>query len=238
MTNRLNPVATAKPLGLVGIFIAALCQELRTLLRKRSELINPWLFFFIVLLSFPFSLGPDPQLLATIAPGIIWVTALLATLLGLDNLFRSDYEAGNLEQLLLSCQPLSFWVLIKVISHWLLSGLVLSLLAPVLALMFYLPVSTLWPLFITLLLGTPSLTLVGALGAALTLCVKRGGLLLVLLILPFYIPVLIFGTAALQAAVNGEPFSAELAYLGAILCLALVLSPLASGAALRISLVD
>ena len=173
--------------------------------------------------------------LAEVAPGVIWVAALLATLLSLDGLFRSDFEDGTLEQTLLSPQPLFLVVLAKVFAHWMMTGLALTLLAPLLAVMLFLPAEGMLGLMASLLLGTPTLSLIGAIGAGLTVGLRKGGVLISLLVLPLYIPVLIFGTGAAQAAIVGLPLSGYLALLGAILVLGLVLAPLAIAAALRIS---
>ena len=167
-----------------------LARETRLLFRRPAELANP-LVFAIVIALFPLAVGPETQLLQTISPGLVWVAALLAVLLSLDGLFRSDFEDGSLEQWVVSPHPLALLVLAKVLAHWAFSGLALVLLAPLLGLMLGLPIGTIPVLLVSLLLGTPILSLLGAVGAALTVGLKRGGLLLALLILPLYIPVLI-----------------------------------------------
>ena len=211
-------------------------RDLNLAVRNRSELLNPLLFFVLVISLFPLGVGPSPALLAEIAPGVIWVAALLATLLSMERLFRSDFEDGSLEQLLLSGHPLTLLVLGKVLAHWLVTGLPLLLIAPLLGVLLYLPAEAIRLLPLTLLLGTPVLSLLGAVGVALTVGLKRGGVLLTLLVLPLYIPVLIFGTAAIAAAAAGLSVTGQLALLGALLALAITLAPLGIAAALRISL--
>ncbi|WP_339892602.1 heme exporter protein CcmB [Neptuniibacter pectenicola] len=218
-----------------GLFGAVLKRDLMLAYRKKSDLFNPLIFFLMVATLFPLGVSPEPDFLAEIAPGVVWVAALLATLLSMDGLFKSDFEDGTLEQTLLSPQPLFVVVLAKVLAHWMMSGLPLALLAPLLAVMLFLPAEGMTGLMLSLLLGTPTLSLVGAIGAALTVGLRKGGVLISLLVLPLYIPVLIFGTSAVQAAVTGLPLAGFFALLGAILALGLVLAPLAIGAALRIS---
>ena len=219
--------------SLAGAFKATLARDLRQALRRRSELINPLVFFALVITLFPLGISPDKALLAT---RLLWVAALLATLLSLDGLFRQDLEDGSLEQLLLTPQPLPLLVLAKVAGHWLLTGLPLALMAPLLGVMLGLPSGAFGVLIASLALGSMSLSLIGAIGAALTVGLRRGGVLLSLIILPLYIPVLIFGTGAVQSAVNGMPSLAHLAILGAMLALALLLAPLAIAAGLRLSI--
>lgn len=217
------------------VFILLLARETRLLIRRPAELLNPLVFFAIVIALFPLAVGPEAQLLQTLAPGLVWVAALLAVLLSLDGLFRSDFEDGSLEQWVLSPHPLALMVLAKVLAHWLFSGLALVLLAPLLALMLGLPARCVPVLVSSLLLGTIVLSLLGAVGAALTVGLKRGGLLLALLILPLYIPVLILGSGALQAALQGMPVTGYLLWLGSLAALALTLSPLAIAEGLKIS---
>lgn len=218
-----------------NVFTQLLSREMRLLARRPSDLANPLVFFAIVIALFPLAVGPQTQLLQTLSPGLVWVAALLAVLLSLDGLFRSDFEDGSLEQWVLSSHPLPLLVLAKVLAHWLFSGLALVLLAPVLALMLGLPGRCLSVLLISLLLGTPVLSLLGAVGAALTVGLKRGGLLLALLILPLYIPVLILGSGALQAALQGLPASGHLLWLASLTALAVTLTPFAIAAGLTIS---
>lgn len=218
-----------------GPFLGALKRDLLLSYRRKSDLVNPLIFFLMVATLFPLGVSPDPKFLADVAPGVVWVAALLATLLSMDSLFRSDFEDGTLEQLLLSPQPLFMVVLAKVLSHWMMSGLPLTLLAPLLGVMLFLPTDGMLGLMLSLLLGTPTLSLVGAIGAALTVGLRKGGVLISLLVLPLYIPVLIFGSGAVQAAITGIPLGGYLALLGAMLALGLIMAPLAISAALRIS---
>ncbi len=220
------------------VFILLLRREMRLLARRPAELLNPLVFFAIVIALFPLAVGPEATLLQTLAPGLVWVAALLAVLLSLDGVFRSDFEDGSLEQWVLSPHPLALLVLAKVLAHWLFSGLALVLLAPLLALMLGLPGACLPVLMLSLLLGTPTLSLLGAVGAALTVGLKRGGLLLALLILPLYIPVLILGSGALQAALQGLPATGYLLWLGSLAVLALTLAPLAIAQGLKISVAE
>ncbi|MFG6178753.1 heme exporter protein CcmB [Halomonas sp. THAF12] len=215
---------------------ATLRRDLVLRLRGRGEVWNPLVFFALVITLFPIGISPDPTLLATIAPGLLWVAALLAALLSLDGVFRGDFEDGSLEQLLLSPQPLPALALAKVAVHWLLTGLPLALMAPVLGIMLSLPMGSYAVLALSLALGSASLSLIGAIGAALTVGLSRGGVLLSLLVLPLYIPVLIFGAGAVQAAIQGGGVAAHLAILGALLAAALIFAPFAIAAALRISL--
>ena len=217
------------------VFTLLIVRETRLLFRRPAELLNPLVFFAIVIALFPLAVGPDTQLLQRLSPGLVWVAALLAVLLSLDGLFRSDFEDGSLEQWVLSSQPLALLVLAKVLAHWVFSGLALVLLSPVLALMLGLPSACLPVLLLSLLLGTPVLSLLGAVGAALTVGLKRGGLLLALLILPLYIPVLILGSGALQAALEGMPATGYLLWLGSLAALAVTLTPFAIAAGLKIS---
>lgn len=217
-------------------FLALLRVELLLALRRRADIANPLLFFVTVLALMPLGVGPEPELLARLAPGLIWVVALLATLLSQESLFRGDFEDGSLEQLSLCPQPLYFGVLAKVAVHWLVTGLPLALLSPLLALMFNLPAAGYLSLLASLLLGTASLSLIGAVGAALTVALRRPGLLLALIVMPLYVPVLIFGTGAVQAALEGYGYSAQVAVLAALLAASAALAPLAAAGAIRISL--
>ena len=207
--------------------------------RNASDLLQPLIFFLLVVCLFPFGVGPDPAVLREIAPGVIWVAALLSSLLSLDSLFRSDYEDGSLEQIYLSYPGLpsmSWAMLTKTIAHWLTAGLPLVVMSPLLGVLMNLPSNALLVLFLSLMLGTPTLSFIGAAGAALTVGLKRGGILLTLLILPLYIPVLIFGASAVQAATLGLSVTGQLFMLAAIFVLALTLAPMAIAAAIKISL--
>ncbi|MGP8291589.1 heme exporter protein CcmB [Vreelandella zhanjiangensis] len=217
-------------------FKATLERDLTLMLRRRGELLNPLVFFALVVTLFPIGISPDPDMLALIAPGLLWVAALLAALLSLDSLFRTDYDDGSLEQLLLAPQPLAILSLAKVVAHWLFTGLPLALMAPLLGIMLALPAGSYAVLSLSLAIGSASLSLIGAIGAALTVGIARGGVLLSLLILPLYIPVLIFGVGAVQAAILGEGVAAYLAMLGALLAASLLLAPWAIAASLRISI--
>ena len=214
---------------------ATLRRDLLLAYRRPGDVANPLVFFLIVCSLFPLGLGPDPQRLAELAPGILWVVALLACLLASDSLFRHDFDDGSLEQLLLSPGPLFMQVLGKVVAHWLLTGAPLTLASPLLGLLLQLPSEGYVTLMISLALGTATLSLIGAIGAALTVGLRKGGLLLSLIVLPLYIPVLIFGASAVQAAVEGFPVNGQLALLGALLAFAFATAPLAIGASLRIS---
>jgi len=222
-------------LGISACLRALLRRELLVTMRNPGNIVNPLMFFVIAVSLFPLGGGSDAEFLGSIAAGVLWVTALLSVMLSMENLFRSDYEDGSLEQLLLSPQPLYFQVLTKVFAHWLVSGLPLVLLAPVLAQMLALPVQAYTALVLGLLLGTPTLSLIGAIGTALTVGLARSGVLLAVLVLPLSIPVLVFGAGMVEAALNGLPIGGLAALLGALLALAVSLAPLAIGAALRIS---
>jgi heme exporter protein B len=211
-------------------------RDLLLAFRRRSDILITVFFFVIVVSLFPLGVGPEPELLRVMAPGILWVAALLASMLALGRLFAIDYADGTLEQMLLLPEPLSVIVMGKVIAHWLVAGLPLVLLAPVMALQFGLPGASVQVLFYSLLIGTPVLSLVGAIGAALTLGVRGGGVLISLLVLPLYIPVLIFGAGAVGAEASGLGSEAHLFLLGGVLAAAVALAPWASAAALRISL--
>lgn len=221
--------------GVFTAFWATFKRDLLLAYRHRGEIANPVVFFLMVITMVPLGISPDPKVLAMLAPGMIWVVALLATLLSLDGLFRSDFDDGTLEQLLISPQPLYLQVLAKVLVHWLVTGLPLILMAPLLGVMLSLPEAGYAPLFLSLLLGTGTLSLIGAIGAALTVALRKGGLLISLIIMPLYVPVLIFGASSVRSAIEGFPIAGQLAVLGAFLALAIVLAPIAAAGALRIS---
>lgn len=206
------------------------------LARRRMDLFNPLLFGFLVALMFPLGLGPSPQTLAMLSPGLVWIIALLSCLLATDGMFQQDFEDGSLIFLMLSPQPVYFLVMSRLWAHWLKSGLAVSLVAPLLGLMLHLPVVAYPALVASLLLGTVSLVFIGAIGAALTVGIKSSGILLTLIILPLYVPILIFGSATVQAAAQGMPVAGYLALLAAMMCLAVSLAPLAIQAALKINL--
>jgi len=224
-----------QPLSYRSAFMLILRRDLTIAFRHRDDIFNPLLFFIIVVTLFPLGIGPEPNTLSRIAPGIIWVAALLATLLSLDRLFKSDHEDGSLEQMLLSPHPVFILVLAKISAHWLITGLPLILIAPVLAVLLHLPENSYLPLMLTLLLGTPVLSLLGAIGVALTVGIKKGGVLLSLLILPLYIPVLIFAAGAIDRASMNLPYNGQLAIIAALFFGSLTLAPFAAGAALKVS---
>jgi heme exporter protein B len=222
--------------SLTRAFLILIRRDLMLAVRHRAEMANPVLFFILVTSLFPLGIGANPALLQAVAPGVIWVAALLAALLSIENVFRSDFEDGSLEQYLLSSHPLSVLVLAKVTAHWLVTGLPLLLISPLLGILMGLPIDAIKILFITLLLGTPVLSLIGAVGVALTVGLRKGGMILSLLVLPLYVPVLIFASSAVDAAAAGFPVTAHLSLITALLVLALSLSPFATAAALRVSL--
>ena len=224
-----------QPLSLSRAFFSTLKRELKIANRQRSQLVNPLFFFIMVISLFPLAVSPEPSLLRTIAPGLIWIAALLSTMMAADVLFKHDFEDGTLEQLLLSPQPLFVLVIAKVVSHWMTTGLLLTLLSPLLAAMLFMDTNHLSALVLSLLLGTPVLCFVNAIGAALTVGLRKGGILITLITLPLHIPVLIFGTGCIQASVYSMPYQGQLAILGALLALAIMLAPFAIGASLRIS---
>ncbi|MGV6827618.1 MAG: heme exporter protein CcmB [bacterium] len=216
-------------------FITIIRRDLLLAIRRRSDIATTLFFFAIVITLFPLGVGPELDTLREIAPGIFWVAALLASMLALERLFAVDYLDGSLEQLLLCGQPLSLLVAGKILAHWLITGLPLVLLAPLLGLQYDLSADAIGVLMLGLLLGTPSLSLIGAIGAALTLGLRGGGVLISLLVLPLYIPVLIFGAGAVEAEASGLGGMGHLSMLAAILLLALLLAPIATAAALKIS---
>ena len=215
---------------------ATLRRDLLLVMRRKSEVLTALFFFVIVSSLFPLGIGPEPALLRKIAPGVLWVGALLATMLGLQRMFAADYADGTLEQMALSPTPLVWLVIGKIAAHWLVSGLPLVLIAPVLGLQFDVDAGALGVLMLALLLGTPLLSLIGAIGAALTLGVRGGGVLLSLLVLPLYVPALVFGAGAVEAHVSGLGAGGHLSLLAALLVLATFFAPWATAAALRIAL--
>ena len=223
-------------MSLTAAFFAIIRRDLVLALRRRSEIANPLLFFVLVITLFPLGIGAQPNLLAASAPGIIWVSALLAAMLSLDSLFRSDFDDGSLEQIVLSPHPTSILILGKILAHWLVTGLPLMMMAPLLAVFLGLPEPSIGILLLTLLLGTPVLSLIGAIGVALTVGLRRGGMILSLLVLPLYVPVLIFASNAVSMAGSGLPVTAQINILIAILLFTLVLAPWPTAAALRMSI--
>lgn len=210
-------------------------KELVAAFRQQSDILNPIWFFVIVVTLFPLGIGTDPALLARIAPGIIWVAALLAALLSFERLFKDDYIDGSLEQMMLAPQPLAWLVSAKVFSHWLLTGLPILFVSPLLAIFLSLSMGTYFALFLTLLIGTPILSLLGAVGVALTIGLRKGGVLLSLIMLPLSIPILIFSTMAIDAAAFGQSYLGLLMLLAAMLVGSITLAPFAIAASLRVS---
>jgi len=204
--------------------------------RHPADVLNPVFFFILVVALFPIGISPSAEVLQTIAPGVLWVAALLATLLSMEVMFRSDNDDGSLEQMAVSMQPFILLISGKIITHWIMSGLPLVLLSPVLAVMLALNESAIQGVVISLMLGTPTLSLLGAIGAGLTVGLKKGGVLIALLILPLYVPVLILGTTLIQTAALGGDYTAHMLWLGAILALSAGVAPIATGAGVRISL--
>ncbi|MCM8595220.1 heme exporter protein CcmB [Accumulibacter sp.] len=221
---------------MLGVVQAIIGRDLRLAMRRQTDLAAMLFFFIIVVSLFPLGVGPEPEQLRRLAPGVLWVAALLATMLSLPRLFADDHRDGTLEQLTLAPEPLGLIVLGKVIAHWLVAGLPLVVLSPVLGVQFDLEVDALSILTLSLLVGTPALSGIGAIGAALTLGVRGGGVLLSLLVLPLYIPILIFGAGAVDATLTGLGPEAHLSLLGAIALGGVFFAPWAAAAALRIAL--
>jgi len=225
-----------RQLGMGAALYVIMRRDLMLAVRRLADVLTTLFFFVIVVSLFPLGVGPEMDTLREIAPGVIWVAALLASMLALERLFSGDYADGSLEQLLLVPQPLAILVLGKVIAHWLVSGAPLVLMAPLLGIQLGLSADALHVLLLTLLLGTPAMSLIGAVGSALTLGVRGRGVLLALLVLPLYIPVLIFGAGAVEASASGLGAGGHMSLLGALLVLALCFAPLATAAALKISM--
>jgi heme exporter protein B len=222
---------------MLRVFLCILGRDLTLAMRRRTDVLTTLFFFIIVVSLFPLGVGTERETLRILGPGVVWVAALLASMLALERLFAADYEDGTLEQMLLAAQPPSLLVLAKVTAHWLLTGLPLVFIAPLIGLQYQLPGDALWIMMGALLIGTPVLSLIGAIGAALTLGLRGGGILLSLLILPLYIPVLVYGAGAVTVSmIDLADIQPYFSLLGAFLLLALTLSPLATAAALRIAL--
>ena len=220
---------------LAGAVVATLRRDLLIAYKRKNDLFNPFMFFVLVATLFPIGISPEPEALGEISAGVLWISALLASLLAMDNLFRADFEDGSLELLMLSPHPLYFLVLAKNIAHWLVSGLPIVLVSPLIAYMLNLPEGAYTTLVLTLLLGTPVLSLLGSIGVALTVGLGSRGLILAVITLPMSVPVLIAGTLTVSQTLEGASLSGYLAIMGAMLVAALTLAPLASAAALRIS---
>jgi heme exporter protein B len=217
-------------------FRALVRRDLRLGLRRSFDSLQPLLFFVLALTLFPLGVGPAPQVLERIGVGVIWVLALLAVMLSLDRMYQSDADDGSLDLMAQGVLPLELIALARCLAHWLAAGLPLVILSPLLGTLIQLPASALPPLALGLLLGTPALTLIGAVGAALTIGARRGSALLALIVVPLYIPVLIFGVGAVEGAVIGLGGRAQFLILGAMLLAALALTPFATAAALRLAL--
>lgn len=219
-----------------NVLLSVIRRDLLLAFRRRADVTTTLFFFVIVVSLFPLGVGPEMKTLRLIAPGVVWVAALLASMLSLQRLFAADYQDGTLEQMLLSPQPLGLIVFGKIVAHWMVSGLPLALIAPLLGLQFDLPPDALGILFVALLLGTPILSLIGAIGAALTLGLRGGGVLLSLLVLPLYIPALIFGAGAVEAYIAGVSPEGHLSLLAALLIFSGLVTPWVTALALRISM--
>jgi len=228
--------AMSPPVSLLAAVRCIFVRDLRLALRRQADTLAAMVFFVMVVSLFPLGIGPESALLRTMAPGVVWVAALLSSMLSLTRLFADDHQDGTLEQLLLSAHPLAFLALGKIAAHWMGSGLLLALVAPLLALQFDLTPAACGVLVLSLLLGTPVLSLLGAIGAALTVGLRGGSVLLSLLVLPLAVPVLVFGAGAVEAYNAGLGISAHLSLLGALLVLALAAAPVVVAAALRIAL--
>lgn len=222
--------------GFYTIFLAIFQRDLKLGLKNITELLSPLIFFLIVISLFPLGVGPNPQVLKQIAPGIIWVAALLATISIMDRLFRSDFEDGSLEQLMVSGAPLYWMMLAKIAAHWCLTGLPLVIISPILGLMLLLTPESALGLSIILLFGTPVMSLLGAMGVALTIGLRRAGMLLSIIVLPLYIPILVFGTGALIALIDGHDYIGYLAVFMAMNIVCIVICPLISAVAIKISM--
>jgi heme exporter protein B len=223
-------------LSLIGLFGLVVRRDLLLAMRRRADVLTTLIFFVMVVSLFPLGVGPEMSMLRKMASGVVWVAALLASMLSLPRMFSADHADGTLEQMMLAPQSLSVLVLGKIVAHWMLSGLPLALIAPVLGLQFDMPPAALWILVLALLLGTPVLSMIGAVGAALTLGLRGGGVLVSLLVLPLCIPVLIFGAGAVEAVTSGMSVVSNLAFLGAFMLFALVFTPFVAAQALRISM--
>ncbi|MGA7595295.1 MAG: heme exporter protein CcmB [Gallionella sp.] len=225
-----------KKTGMLDLLLLVIRRDLVLAMRRRADVLTTLIFFVMVVSLFPMGVGPEMDMLRKMAAGVLWVAALLASMLSLGRLFSADYLDGTLEQMMLAPQSLSMLVLGKVVAHWMYSGLPLVLMAPVLGLQFDMSIQALGVLMVSLLLGTPVLSMIGAIGAALTLGLRGGGVLLSLLVLPLCIPVLIFGTGAVGAISGGLSIAPHLSLLGAVLLLALAFTPWVTAQALRISM--
>ena len=225
-----------RKLSLFGLLGLVIRRDLLLAMRRRADVLTTLIFFVMVVSLFPLGVGPEPDMLRKMASGVLWVAALLSSMLSLPRMFSADYVDGTLEQMMLAPQSLTMMVLGKIVAHWMLSGLPLVLIAPVLGLQFDMSAQALWILVVGLLLGTPVLSMIGAIGAALTLGLRGGGVLVSLLVLPLCIPVLIFGAGAVEAVNGGMGVASNLSLLGAFVLFALVFTPFVAAQALRISM--
>ena len=223
-------------LSLISLLSLVIRRDLVLAMRRRADVLTTLIFFVMVVSLFPLGVGPEMDMLRKMAPGVVWVAALLSSMLSLGRMFSADYLDGTLEQMMLVPQSLSMLVLGKIVAHWIVSGLPLVLMAPVLGLQFDMSNEGLWILIAGLMLGTPVLSMIGAVGAALTLGLRGGGVLVSLLVLPLCIPVLIFGTGAVEAVTSGMNVASNVSFLGALFLLALVFTPWVTAQALRISM--
>ncbi|MDE0412054.1 MAG: heme exporter protein CcmB [Gammaproteobacteria bacterium] len=221
---------------MLNVLLTVIHRDLLVAFRRRAELMNPVLFYAIVVTLFPLGVSPDVSFLSKLAPGVVWVTALLAALISVERIFKQDFEDGSIEQLFLSPYPVSLLIFGKVVAHWIITGVPMLGIVPIMAMLLHIPGQVLPVLWISVLIGTPILSLVGAIGAALTVGLGGGGMLIGLLVLPLYIPVLIFASSAVSAAMDGQAVSGQLAMLGAGLILALILAPMAISASLKVSM--
>ncbi len=237
MTRCTNVVGTGmKKLSLLGLFGLVVKRDLLLAMRRRADVLTTLIFFVMVVSLFPLGVGPEMDMLRKMASGVVWVAALLASMLSLPRMFSADHADGTLEQMMIAPQSLSVLVLGKIVAHWMLSGLPLALIAPVLGLQFDMSAPALWTLVLALLLGTPVLSMIGAIGAALTLGLRGGGVLVSLLVLPLCIPVLVFGAGAVEAVTSGMSEASNMSLLGAFMLFALVFTPFVAAQALRISM--
>jgi heme exporter protein B len=225
-----------KKLSLLGLLGLVIRRDLLLAMRRLADVLTTLIFFVMVVSLFPLGVGPEMDMLRKMASGVVWVAALLASMLSLPRMFAADYLDGTLEQMMLAPQSLTVVVLGNIVAHWMLSGLPLALIAPVLGLQFNMAPQALWMLVLVLLLGTPILSMIGAIGAALTLGLRGGGVLVSLLVLPLCIPVLIFGAGAVEAVNSGMSVVSNLSFLGALMLFALVFTPFVAAQALRISM--
>ena len=220
----------------MNIFVQTMTRDLKMALRNPSSFLNPLMFFVISISLFPIAISPEPQTLSSIAPGIIWVITMLSVLLSLNSLFHYDYDSGVLEQMVISHHSLPLILLAKTLAHWMLSGLPIIILSPFLGMALFINTEGIYILVLTLIIATPCLSLIGSIGASLVVGIKNSGMLLSLLILPLFIPILIFATSAVSQSQSNLPIDGQLYFLGFILILSLLITPFLSALSLKISL--